>query len=309
MAGELLVLIPGQTSVGAQLQFSREFSDAAGLMAMMIVILAHRNRRRRRRVQLARTIDPGTPGARRCRCLRRPMPSRWSRSTPARSSRLALRSIGRDRLAIASSFGAEDVVLIDLLASLEPRPRVFTLDTGRLPQETYDLMDQVRRRYSIDVEVYFPKAERRGGDGPGQGPEPLLRIDREPDVVLSRPQGRAARPGACHGRRLDHRPSPRPDRHPRRDRQDRPRSAARRDLEGRAARRLEQRQVWALHPRPRPAVQRAPRPGLPLDRLRAVHARSRARRGRTRRTLVVGAARGARVRDPLRPAVRPDGPE
>jgi NitT/TauT family transport system permease protein len=40
MAGELLVLIPGQTSVGAQLQFSREFSDAAGLMAMMIVILA-----------------------------------------------------------------------------------------------------------------------------------------------------------------------------------------------------------------------------------------------------------------------------
>ena len=40
MAGELLVLIPGQTSVGAQLQFSREFSDAAGLLAMMIVILA-----------------------------------------------------------------------------------------------------------------------------------------------------------------------------------------------------------------------------------------------------------------------------
>ena len=39
MAGELLVLIPGQTSVGAQLQFSREFSDAPGLMAMMIVIL------------------------------------------------------------------------------------------------------------------------------------------------------------------------------------------------------------------------------------------------------------------------------
>jgi NitT/TauT family transport system permease protein len=39
MAGELLVLIPGQTSIGAQLQFSREFSDAPGLMAMMIVIL------------------------------------------------------------------------------------------------------------------------------------------------------------------------------------------------------------------------------------------------------------------------------
>jgi phosphoadenosine phosphosulfate reductase len=73
---------------------------------------------------------------------------------------LALDTLGRDRLAIASSFGAVDVVLIDLLASLEPRPRVFTLDTGRLPQETYDLMDQVRRRYAIDVEVFFPEADR-----------------------------------------------------------------------------------------------------------------------------------------------------
>jgi phosphoadenosine phosphosulfate reductase len=72
----------------------------------------------------------------------------------------ALRALGRDRLAIASSFGAEDVVLIDLLHRLEPRPRVFTLDTGRLPQETYDLMDEVRRRYGIEVEVYFPRAER-----------------------------------------------------------------------------------------------------------------------------------------------------
>jgi phosphoadenosine phosphosulfate reductase len=72
----------------------------------------------------------------------------------------SLDALGRDRLAIASSFGAEDVVLIDLLASLEPRPRVFTLDTGRLPQETYDLMDQVRRRYAIDIEVYVPEAAR-----------------------------------------------------------------------------------------------------------------------------------------------------
>lgn len=72
---------------------------------------------------------------------------------------LALARIGRERLAIASSFGAEDVVLIDLLAGLEPRPRVFTLDTGRLPQETYDLIDQVRRRYGIEVEVFLPKAE------------------------------------------------------------------------------------------------------------------------------------------------------
>jgi NitT/TauT family transport system permease protein len=40
MAGELLVLIPGQSSIGARLQFARELSDAPALLAMMIVILA-----------------------------------------------------------------------------------------------------------------------------------------------------------------------------------------------------------------------------------------------------------------------------
>jgi NitT/TauT family transport system permease protein len=39
MAGELLVVIAGRPSIGSQLQFAREFSDALGLMAMMIVIL------------------------------------------------------------------------------------------------------------------------------------------------------------------------------------------------------------------------------------------------------------------------------
>jgi NitT/TauT family transport system permease protein len=39
MAGELLVLIPGQVSIGSQLQFAREFSDASGLIATMLVIL------------------------------------------------------------------------------------------------------------------------------------------------------------------------------------------------------------------------------------------------------------------------------
>ncbi|HWP34706.1 MAG TPA: phosphoadenylyl-sulfate reductase [Thermodesulfobacteriota bacterium] len=63
-----------------------------------------------------------------------------------------------DRVALASSFGAEDVVLIDMLAKLTPRPRVFTLDTGRLPQETYDVIQAVRDRYGIAVEIFFPDA-------------------------------------------------------------------------------------------------------------------------------------------------------
>ena len=57
---------------------------------------------------------------------------------------------------IASSFGVEDVVLIDLASRHAPRLGVFTLDTGRLPPETYEVMEQVRRRYGIRIETYFP---------------------------------------------------------------------------------------------------------------------------------------------------------
>src|SRR3954462_4123132 len=61
-----------------------------------------------------------------------------------------------DAAAIASSFGVEDVVLIDLASRHAPRLGVFTLDPGRLPSETYDVMEQVRRRYGIRIETYFP---------------------------------------------------------------------------------------------------------------------------------------------------------
>ena len=71
---------------------------------------------------------------------------------------LAIRTLGRDRVALASSFGAEDIVIADLLCEIEARPRIFTLDTGRLPAETYALMDATQRRYGVDVEVYVPDA-------------------------------------------------------------------------------------------------------------------------------------------------------
>jgi phosphoadenosine phosphosulfate reductase len=64
------------------------------------------------------------------------------------------------RAAIASSFGAEDMVLIDLARTHAPSVRLFTLDTGRLPPETYELMDVVRRRYGVEIETYFPDRAR-----------------------------------------------------------------------------------------------------------------------------------------------------
>lgn len=71
--------------------------------------------------------------------------------------RWALGQFGR-RIVLASSFGAEDVVLIDLLMNADPKARVVTLDTGRLPQETYNVMDVVRERYGLAIEVFFPNA-------------------------------------------------------------------------------------------------------------------------------------------------------
>lgn len=62
------------------------------------------------------------------------------------------------RLVVASSFGAEDVVLIDLAARAGVPVRIFTLDTGRLPQETYHVMDRLRERYDLTFEVILPDA-------------------------------------------------------------------------------------------------------------------------------------------------------
>jgi phosphoadenosine phosphosulfate reductase len=60
------------------------------------------------------------------------------------------------RAAIASSFGVEDVVLIDLASRYAPSVGVFTLDTGRLPPETYEVMEEVRSRYRIPIATYLP---------------------------------------------------------------------------------------------------------------------------------------------------------
>jgi len=59
----------------------------------------------------------------------------------------------------ACSFGAEDMVLLDCIATHVPRIDVFTLDTGRLPEETHALLDTVRDRYSIPIRIYFPDTE------------------------------------------------------------------------------------------------------------------------------------------------------
>ena len=75
--------------------------------------------------------------------------------------RNVLESIAADHApaCLASSFGVEDMVLIDMLARHGIPVSTFTLDTGRLPEETYQLMQKTRQRYGLEIAVYFPKAD------------------------------------------------------------------------------------------------------------------------------------------------------
>jgi phosphoadenosine phosphosulfate reductase len=63
------------------------------------------------------------------------------------------------RIGLACSFQAEASVLIDLMHRVRGSDfRLFTLDTGRMHQETYDCMDAIRERYGVQIEVFFPEA-------------------------------------------------------------------------------------------------------------------------------------------------------
>jgi adenylyl-sulfate kinase len=64
-----------------------------------------------------------------------------------------------DSLAIATSFQKEGMVILDLASRISSAVRVFTLDTGRLPDETYRMMETVRQRYGIPVEIIFPERD------------------------------------------------------------------------------------------------------------------------------------------------------
>ena len=84
---------------------------------------------------------------------------RFEKASPQEVLEWALEFFGR-RMALAWS-GGESVAILDMLWKIDPaRTRVFSIDTGRLPAETYQVIDEVREKYKIDVEVIFPDAEQ-----------------------------------------------------------------------------------------------------------------------------------------------------
>ena len=62
-------------------------------------------------------------------------------------------------ITFANSFGAEDMVLTDLILREKLPIEVFSLDTGRLPAETYTLMGEVEQHYGTRLKVFFPKSD------------------------------------------------------------------------------------------------------------------------------------------------------
>ena len=70
----------------------------------------------------------------------------------------ASKTFGND-ISLASSFGLEDQVLSALCVNEAPNFRIFTLDTGRVFQETYDTMEETAKQYGINYEVVFPQRE------------------------------------------------------------------------------------------------------------------------------------------------------
>ena len=91
----------------------------------------------------------------------------------------AIERFGR-RFAVVTSFQAEGMVVLDLARRVDPGVRVLTLDTGRLPEETYQVIEAVRTGMGLEVEVITPDPVDVAAMVAGHGPnlfhkDPALR--------------------------------------------------------------------------------------------------------------------------------------
>ncbi len=82
----------------------------------------------------------------------------------------AIDHFGKSNIALSSSMGAEDQVLTDMLIKIDPEINIFTLDTGRLSEETYTAIEETREHYNKHIEILFPDSsdieEMLGKHGP-----------------------------------------------------------------------------------------------------------------------------------------------
>jgi len=72
--------------------------------------------------------------------------------------RAAYRAFG-EHLTFASSLGEEDQVIMEMINNTHSQIEVFTLDTGRLFQETYELLGKTQKKYGNNIKVFYPDTE------------------------------------------------------------------------------------------------------------------------------------------------------
>ena len=83
----------------------------------------------------------------------------FDRKTAEEVLKFALEKFG-NKVALASSFGAEDVVLIDLMSNIDKNANIFTLDTKRLHKETYESAERIKKKYGVKIKAYFPDKKK-----------------------------------------------------------------------------------------------------------------------------------------------------
>jgi len=80
---------------------------------------------------------------------------KFAQSTPTEALTWFLNEY-HGKITLASSMGAEDQVLTDMIVKIDPSTKIFTLDTGRLFYETYELIEKTSLRYKVKIDIYFP---------------------------------------------------------------------------------------------------------------------------------------------------------
>lgn len=114
----------------------------------------------------------------------RALAERFASAEPQEILRFALERFG-ERCAIAFR-GGEDIVLIDMATRLGLPFRAFSVDTGRLDEETYAHLDEVRRRYGIAPETWFPEADAVTDLVRRKGPNSFYRDGHEECCAIRR---------------------------------------------------------------------------------------------------------------------------
>jgi phosphoadenosine phosphosulfate reductase len=82
------------------------------------------------------------------------------------------------RLTMATAFGAEGCCIIHMLAEIEPRVRIFNLETGYQFQETLELRERIKQRYGIEVEYVRPELTVAEYEAEHGGPLYTIRPDQ-----------------------------------------------------------------------------------------------------------------------------------